>query len=231
MKWAVGVTTIPEREKMLERTLKSIEGAGFAVDRLFVDGDCDPRDRAMNGHRVTVHKPKISIVGNWLLGMMELYLREPHADRYAMLQDDVLLCKNLRQYLESCEYLHQSYLNLYTMPQNLLLSGGKQGWYASNQLGRGALALVFSREALVTLLQADHTFRKPQDHKNGHRSIDGCVLTGMKQRGWKEYVHNPSLVQHAGQGQSTLQNRDWPEADSFPGEDFDAMSLQQKVLA
>jgi len=227
VRWAVGVTTIPERREMLQRTLTSIKNAGFTVDRLFIDGG----PNGMPDYYATIHEPKLSIVGNWLLGMMELYIREAHADRYAMFQDDILLCHNLCQYLESCEYPHQSYLNLYTMPQNLLLSGGKQGWYASNQLGRGALALVFNREALITLLQADHTFRKPQDPKNGHRSIDGCVLTGMQQRGWKEYVHNPSLVQHAGRSMSTLKNIDWPDADSFPGEDFDAMILTKRSAA
>jgi len=225
MKWAVGVTTIPEREEMLEKTLASVKNAGFVVDRLFIDGG----PNGMPDYYATIHKPKLSIVGNWLLGMMELYIREPHADRYAMLQDDVLLCRNLCQYLESCDYPHQGYLNLYTMPENLLLSGGKQGWYASNQMGRGALALIFNREALITLLQSDHALRKPQDPKNGHRSIDGCVLTGMKQNGWKEYVHNPSLVQHIGRNRSTLVNRNWPEADSFPGETFDAVRLSEKT--
>jgi len=221
MIWACGVTTIPERQAMLRQSLASIRDAGFTVDRLFIDGG----PNGMPDYHATMREPRISIVGNWLLGLLELYIRNPHADRYAMFQDDILLCYNLRQYLESCEYPWQSYLNLYTMPENLLLSGGKQGWYASNQMGRGALALVFSRDALINLLQADHTLRKPQDPKKGDKSIDGCVLTGMKQRGWKEYVHNPSLVQHTGNGQSTLGNRQWPDADSFPGIDFDAMTL------
>lgn len=237
MKWACGLTTVPERSKLLKQTLASVKNAGFTVDRLFVDGG----PNGMPDYHATIREPKISITGNWLLGVLELYIREPHADRYAMFQDDVLMCRNLRQYLESCEYPWQSYLNLYTMPQNLLLSGGKNGWYASNQMGRGALALVFNREGLMTVLEQSCIWKKFQDTKpwmmngrmhepNGHRSIDGILLTAMKQRGWKEYVHNPSLVQHLGRGHSTLGNREWDDADSFPGEQFDATTLVTEKL-
>jgi hypothetical protein len=55
------------------------------------------------------------------------------------------------------------------------------------------------------------------------------IVTAMKRAGWKEYVHNPSLLQHTGDGQTTLGNHigndRWPGADSFPGEEFDALSL------
>jgi hypothetical protein len=231
MRWTCGITTVAERVcgGMLAKTQESLKNAGFTIDRLFIDGHADVEDTA------TIREPKISIVGNYLLGMLELYIREPHADLYAMFQDDIIAVKNLRQYIEQHEFPHKGYLNLITFPENTILSGGKQGWFASNQLGRGAIGLIFNQEGLLTLLGSPVTLDKPRliiNHAHRvypHKNLDGMIVTAMKRAGWKEYVHNPSLLQHTGGGQTTLDNHigndRWPGADSFPGEEFDALSL------
>jgi len=228
MKWAYGVTTVPMRQKdLLPRTLASLAKAGFDKPRLFID-DCslalgiDFCDQF--GLEITARWPAIRTFGNWALGLAELYIRYPTADRYAMFQDDLVACTNLRAYLEVCPYPSKVYLNLYTFPQNLLLAKGRRGWYPSNQMGRGAVALVFSRDAVVTLLCQSHMVNRPQDAHKGWKSIDGGIVTAFKLAGWQEYVHNPSLVQHVGT-LSSMRNHPHPQADSFPGEDFDALSL------
>jgi len=52
-------------------------------------------------------------------------------------------------------------------------------------------------------------------------------VTALKKVGWKEYVHNPSLIQHTGKI-SIIGNGNHPLAPSFKGEEFDALDLLEK---
>jgi hypothetical protein len=181
-------------------------------------------------------------MGNWLLALWELYVREPMADCYALFQDDLITCKNLRAYLDTHRWPEQAYLNLYTFPDILKQAHGKKGWFKTNQMGKGAVALIFSHENVMELLASRFITARIQEPVHGWRSIDGAVSTAMHLIGWKEYAHNPSLVQHTGV-ESTFDKRfrnnqesgfpihRWPPemfADSFPGEEYDALSLLAK---
>lgn len=246
--WAYGVTTVPERrEDLLLRTLDSLVRAGFDRPRLFVDGlgtghDGGPTaDYRRFGLEVTTRWPLLRTAGNWSLALWELYARNPAADRYAIFQDDLLACRNLRAYLDRCAYPGEGdgrtpgYLNLYTFQTNevvirdqragtwheaMCLGGGPTG----QQTGRGAVALVFNRAAVVALLSSLHFVERPQDAQRGWRSIDGGIVTALNKAGYREYVHAPSLVQHVGLV-STMRNRPHRQAETWPGEDFDALRL------
>jgi len=198
--------------------------------------------------------PTIKPFGNWLLGLYELYLRNPHAERFAMFQDDLVTYKNLRQYLKKCEYPSsgkivrsnilvppgKGYWNLFTFTstvdkakneksnEELRPSEDYQGFYESNQRGRGAVALVFDKQAVMTLLSSHLLVEHPQDVHRGFKRIDGIVLDCLSAAGYKEYVHWPSLVQHTGE-LSTIGNTPQPQATSFRGEDFDALDLLKKL--
>lgn len=226
-RWAYGVTTVPSRKDiLLPRTLASLEGAGFPKPRLFVDGLKDPKEYDGFGLEVTARDPQIKTFGNWMLAMWELYVRDPLADRYAVFQDDFVTYKNLREYLEKCVYPTKGYWNLYTFPSNQKLApeDGK-GWFEANQLGKGAVALVFSRDAVTTLLSQDHILRRPQNSGNRkYRAVDGAIVTAFRKEGWKEYTHNPSLVQHTGE-RTSMGNRKHQLAVSFRGEGYDALDL------
>lgn len=262
LEWAYGVTCVPERLRShLPQTLESLKAAGFPRPRLFLDGgsvydvaemQCSKTHSLDSILPITLRSPRILAYGNWLLGLLELYTRQPGADRYAMFQDDILLVKNLRAYLDQCEYpdplptspqettggmfrpqREPGYWNLFTAPSNLVKcpdNGLFTGWYGSNQCGKGALALVFSHAAVQTLLGgrgAMHLTRRlynPGDPRRQSRSIDGGVVTAMQLSGWYEYVHSPSLVQHTGE-QSVIGTGKHPPAPNFPGTDFDALSL------
>lgn len=236
LSWCYGVTTVPRRrDDLLPRTLESLKAAGFDAPRLFVDG---ARNREAVWWEdkfkldVTARFPNVRTAGNWVLSLYELYYRSPLADRYALFQDDLVTYHNLRAYLDHCTYPDKGYLNLYTFPPNRQLPPPRvgqtarflEGWYPSNQFGRGAVALVFSRAAVVTLLSAEHLTERPQDPKRGHRSIDGGIVDSFRKAGWREYVHNPSLVQHTGE-QSSMGNRPHQQAVSFRGEGYNALDL------
>lgn len=244
MKWAYGVTTVPSRfDDLLPRTLASLNLAGFDAPRLFIDGDGGKLRSHGWTYEMTYRMPRIRTYGNWILGLAELLIRNPAADRYAMFQDDFVTYKNLRQYLEKSPYPTRGYLNLYTFPSNQdvapLDSAGRVrvGWYEARELqcgavvdgkkqqtGRGAVALVFNRDAVLTLLQHQHMVERPLDSTYGHRKIDGGIVTAMNKAGWREYVHNPSLTQHIGDV-SSMGNKPHKRATSFRGPEFDALDL------
>lgn len=128
----------------------------------------------------------------------------------------------------------RGYWNLYTFPSNdehrvkaiqdRSLPADHRGWYRSNQLGRGAVALVFNREAVIALLGSAHMADRPVHSDRGWRAVDGGIVTAMEKAGWSEYVHSPSLVQHIGD-ESSMGSRPQPKAKTFKGEGFDARSL------
>lgn len=235
--WSYGVTTVPSRRKsLLPLTLRSLREGGFPNPHLFVDGDPDGRGWEQEfGLTVTCRSPRVRTHGNWVLSFYELFVREPNAQRFAVFQDDFVCYRNLRQYLEKCSYPERGYWNLYTFPENestapLASLGDRDpgvGFFPSNQKGRGAVALVFSREALLVLLAQEHMLHRPLDCHRGWRAVDGGIVTAMGKAGWKEYVHYPSLVQHTGR-ESSMNNPEHLQSRSFRGGGYDALDLLEK---
>lgn len=238
LKWSYGVLTVPSRRNtLLPITLRSLREGGFDNPRLFVDGSADATNYFHQFGLATTARDQIRVFGNWVLSLWELYLREPTADRFAVFQDDLITYKNLRQYLECCPYPDRGYLNLYTFPSNQELAPKdelgrhKDGWYLSNQLGRGAVGLIFSNEAARHLLASPYMVDRPLDPMRGWKSVDGGIIMAMNPMsaqqdgtGWPEWVHHPSLVQHTGHV-STTGNAGHKQAESFRGEDYDAREI------
>lgn len=247
MKWAYGVTTIPARRKThLPATLASLEAAGFADPRLFVDGDPDAGSwRAEFDLEVTARHPATNAAANWWLSLVELYVRDPHADRFAIFQDDIALPKNLKAYLDANPWPEPGYTNLFSFRENDGLAKDRRGWFEGAALpqsgtdvlwqsGRGALALAFSNEAVRVLLSSRHMADRPACPIYGHRRLDGGVVTAMNKAGYREYVHGPSLVEHRGLVSTISKEGKGPgekpkvwrtNATTFPGEGFDALLL------
>jgi hypothetical protein len=244
--WSVGVTTVPARRgDLLPRTLESMMLARFPPPRLFVDGEVDPGIwRREFGLEVTCRWPAIRTAGSWVLALTELLLRDPTADRYAVVQDDVLFCRNVRHYLDACPYPQgggedvragrvipcgdgAGYWSLFTgHAPNERLAANQSGWVRSDQRGRGALAYVFSREVAISLLSCGHLLRRADHPKRGWRAIDGGVSEAARQVGLTEWIHAPSLCQHLGAESSSMGNDGLGvSASSFPGPEFDALTL------
>jgi len=217
---------VPARfDNLLPRTLASLQDGGFSSPRLFIDGvkEAQLPEWISSQYKTTCRDTPLRTFGNWTLTAWELYVREPHADFYAIFQDDFVTYKHLREYLEVCHYPARGYWNLYTFPEN---EKPLNGWCLSNQLGKGAVALVFSGPAIRTVLQSQHMVERPLNKMRGYRAVDGGIVTAFKKAGWSEWVHQPSLVQHTG-NESSMGNKKHPEAATFRGEDFDARSLSE----
>jgi hypothetical protein len=225
MIWSYGVTTVPRRRELLDATLASLGVAGFRDPWLFCDGYCGIASSPRESIGITQRTVPVLAWGNWVLAVWELYLRRPDADRFAVFQDDLMACRGLRTYLDHCPYPARGYWNLYTFMENEQLVEGKpEGWLLSPQTGRGAVALVFNREAVTTLLRQPAVVDHAQDSQFGKRKIDGTVSDAMRGAGWQEWVHNPSLVQHVGEVSTLGPKHHTLRAKTFRA-DWDATDL------
>lgn len=224
-KWTYGVTTCPKRaDNLLLQTLESLRQAGFDAPRLFIDGAYEPGAYQHLGLFVTTRYPIVRTAANWVMSIVELYVRNPECTRYAIFQDDILLNKNVKKYLDNCEYPENGYWNLFTHP-HYEPSLSQTGWQQSGQNGLGALGLVFDRDTIVKLFTSYRFVTRPQSHRS-YRSIDGGIVTAMLEQGCREYIHNPSLVQHVGK-LSSMGNTGTGHivSSTFKGVDSDAMEF------
>lgn len=231
MRWAVGVTTVPSRrEVLLPRTLTSIRQAGFPSPRLFVDGARDHQPWLDLSPDVTNRHPAVRTHGNWVLALLELYVRDPKADLFLTCQDDMVMVKDLRQYLEANPLPAKAYGNLFTYPDNQAVvddkMNGVKGWFRSNQLGKGAVCLLLPRDAVLALISSRHMAERPMDDVRGSKGVDGGIVTALAKAGIEEHCHNPSLVQHTGDV-STMGNKVHGPAPSFPGEGVSITELMR----
>lgn len=230
LRWACGVTTVPVRRgNLLQHTLASLDNAGFGDIRLFVDNLDDAAAYASK-----IFTPRMGKIGgnlNWYLGLAELYARNPRAERYAMFEDDLLACRNLRQYLESCPWPGRAWLNLYTCRRNNVLCNGVAGWYQSDQRGRGAVGLVFDNGSARAVLEGLPALGN--ENPRAYSGADYGVTTILKAKEFTEYCHKPSLIQHMGDYSVIRERRhmtgwQYLRAPDFAGEDADAMDFRPK---
>jgi hypothetical protein len=221
--------------------------AGFDFPHLFIDGTADGASWSREfGLEVTARGGNnVKAYGHWVLSLAELYIRKPTATHYAVFQDDFLTYSNLRQYLERALFPQKAYLNLYTFPSNTPAAlrtakleapqDGYRGFYRANQRGKGAVALIFRRDAVVKLLTQQGIVERPMAASGrGTKNLDGAVVTAMQkidpvrtplgEVGWEEYVHYPTLTLHIGM-QSSIGNRPHEQGVGFLGEEYDALQF------
>jgi hypothetical protein len=227
--WSYGITTVPERfNTTFSVTLESLVNAGFDRPHLFVDRCVDDKPYLNLGLPCTFHWANIRTYGNWMASLWELYISNPTADRYAIFQDDMIAYRGLREYLEVTPYPGEGYLNLYTYTGNHRKIQGKPvGWHRSNQLGKGAVALVLNNKAAVDLLSHPRMVRRIQNKERSFRYVDGAIVEAFKKIGQTEFVHNPTLVQHIGD-KSSMGNTYHGNSPSWAGDEFNAMELVSK---
>lgn len=240
--WSYGVITVPARRAELPATLASLAAAGFDRPRLFVDGP--GADHAGLGLPVTTRGERLGVVGNWVAALWELYVLAPAADLYAVFQDDVRAVRGLRGYLgASCRH-PRAYWNPLTFRENeRAVAGAPPGTWREaavrelrttpprpdpegRQTGLGALGLVFTRDGVQALLGSPLLAAKPAHADRPRANLDGIVVEAMNAAGWRELVHAPSLLGHAGRYSTVEPGKEWETAaGSFPGEGWDARDL------
>ena len=254
--WAVGVTSVPERVgDLLPRTLTSLERAGFPAPRVFLDAPDPPPP---GGHPPALpfagaRDGRLGCFGRWATALWELHVRCPVADRYALFQDDVLAVRGLREYLDATTVRHPKnvWWNLYTFLNNEAVARATPfgAWAESAPLpkrdgtprppnpdgappmqsGCGALGLAFTRDAVHALLSDRGFVAHPASAKYPRKNVDGQVTLALNAAGFREWIHNPTLLYHAGRHSTVEPGKEWVSlAKSWMGETWDARTLLAK---
>jgi len=210
--WEVGVTTCPRIRPTLLRTLESLTETGWPRARLFVDG----KNEQCQGPLATIQLPLnkrypitdrgdwIGAVSNFTLGLAELYHRNPHADAYLMLQDDVIHTPGVRQWFEQTGF--PSGASVCSWYCSSKYNSEQPGWFCpppeKNLIG--ALTVAFTNESARNFI-ADkfvHEYRAgkncpPAIKSGGTKHVDSLIGVWGRQ-GHKVFCHSPSLAQHIG---------------------------------
>jgi hypothetical protein len=198
--WAVGVTTAPRPQSMLEQTLASFRRAGWTGSRVFDDVKGSGAWR------------------NWIDGLKCLVEQDPNADAYLMIQDDAVFCRGLRAYLERMLWpadrvaLCSPYSPTpYKKPQ--------RGWHEENRGWNlvGAVCWALPPDSARTIVAE-------LGHVEARNRIDARIGQWARQARLSVWYHTPSLVQHSGLGNSALGDMGTGSlrvAADFPGEDVE----------
>jgi hypothetical protein len=219
--WAVGVTTAPRKEPTLARTLGSLAAAGWPNPRLFAEQGSDIPTSF--GGSVTWRTPPIGAWSNWFTALGELYQREPQADAFLLIQDDVVFVQGLRDYLE-VELWPDERTGVVSVYTSAMYVPQRPGFaQLRHSVGLiGALALIFPPSAVRSLLSDAFALRHSLNERNGQRDIDQVIAHWSLRTKRPLYVHSPSLGQHIGQTSTVWEGAHASghrRAGDFPGED------------
>lgn len=198
--WAVGLTTAPRSIPTLSPCISSLRDAGWAHPRLFVEPGTDVPPEFSELPK-SLRDETLGAFPNWYLGVTELFLRQPRAEAFLICQDDILLSRGLRRYLEHRLWPSET-VGVVSLYRPSCYPEGDAGTFTDENRGWsswGALAYVFSNPGVRQLL-ADPILLNHRHHGpgGGLRNIDSIVGAWCERQQLPYYVHTPSLVQHIG---------------------------------
>lgn len=229
-RWSVGVTTAPRETPTLARCLSSLDRAGWPHPHIFAEPDC----HVTPGYEVTRRGARMGAWPNWYLALAELVLRDPLADCYFLAQDDVILCRNSRLFLESEQWPagKVGLVSLYC--PSIYHAERSTADYGPHEVDEGfglvgALTFLFPPESARALLQDTNVVEhRLKGRRKGLCNIDAVVGRWVRETGRKAYFYSPSLADHIGETSSIWLNqqpRRGRTCHSFLGEQFNAMEL------
>jgi len=177
--WGVAVTTAPRPKPTLERSLKSLQAAGFASPLVVADGE------------------GAGSWPTWLAALGQIVDTRPEATAYMVVQDDGVFCRGLRAYLE--QTLWPSVTTALCSPYCPGAYRRSVGWHPENHgwslVGAQCWAIPpgAARRMLADLSGVASRSR-----------VDAIVGRWAKAAGLDCWYHTPSLAQHAGLRNSAL---------------------------
>ncbi|MCA9136411.1 MAG: hypothetical protein KDB00_06625 [Planctomycetales bacterium] len=198
--WAVGVTTSPRRLPTVGRCVESVVDSGWTDPVIFVDGDVE-LPASMASLNTCRRIPALGAFPNYVLSLAELFMRDPYADAYLMIQDDALFlgAPSIREYLESVLWPISGpcMASLYCSKK---YNQESAGWhrFPGNWVW-GAVSFVYSSDAVKRFLSSpmvlDHR-ALPDDQ--GLSKIDVLLGQFAVSNDIPVLFPSPSLVQHIG---------------------------------
>lgn len=235
MKWSVGITTAPRAESYLDETIASIKVAGWPHPIVFAEPQSELWVNGPNASSVQ-HQVRLGPWGNFLFTlnfMLASAMRDGnHVDRLLIFQDDVLVARNCREWLERelAFPLPWHIMSLYTSNATVLPCEDFRGWFNAhgryrtpgelkdvdpNWFGVGACAIAMTPDMAIGLLHDPPG--KGELTKADYHLSTFCIENGVN---WLQ--HHPSPVRHIGRV-STLgmkpnwarEEREWMEDASL----------------
>lgn len=220
-KWAVGVVTAPRPHGVsyLPACLQSLQSAGWTDIVIFAEPDA-PIPHNFTGD-VVCRRKQFGDWTNWATGLYELLFSEPDADYFLMLEDDTVVCRASRLYLESTVPLLNEFasVSIYTPA----IYHRKRIWGYHNCC-RGWLTwttntVLMTKDKVMTFFSDTDTLRHrfenifdpnfknwgcTGDPKN---SVKDAVLGkwAYKNR-LPMYFHTPSLAEHLGVASTVMKD-------------------------
>lgn len=198
--WAVGITTSPRRLPTLEPCVRSVIQAGWTNPVLFVDGEVELPE-FQSDLESCQRTPALGAFPNYALSLAELYMRDPHADAYLMIQDDALFVPSAatRAYLERVLWPNDGpYIaSLYCSKKYNQVNAG---WhiFPENWIW-GAVAFAFSNAAVKQVLTSPTLLtHRSKPGRDGLSKIDVVVGQIARENQIPLIFPSPSLVQHIG---------------------------------
>ena len=225
-KWAVGVTVAPRKNPTFERCYESFLEAGFKPQIFKEPGvSLDPK---FFKYGVTERPRRLGAWNNWLSSLYELRQKNPNADAYAIFQDDVMLCRDIKTYLEQ-----ELWPSSFTAFVSVFTPNHYRGNSVWNPIDQG-VNLWMAQTFIFPPLAVDSILRHPIIRGwKGDKNIDSKIGEWARNIGMLPYYHTPSLGQHVGHD-STIWGEELPamgdrSASDFVGESFSAMQLLRGV--
>lgn len=198
--WSVGVTTSPRRIPTVQPCVQSVMEAGWTDPVLFVDGEVEVPSMLAELNRCR-RKPALGAFPNYVLSLSELYMRDPHADAYLLIQDDALFVPSdaTKTYLERVLWPCDGpcIASLYCSKK---YNQDTAGWhlFPENWVW-GAVAFAFSNAAVKQILTSPTLLaHRAQDGRDGLSKIDVAIGQIAKEQNIPLIFPSPSLVQHIG---------------------------------
>ena len=223
--WAIGMTLAPRKTPSHNDTLRSAKAAGFDNIHLYMDGEVEI-DKEFKGYPVTLRDPPFGPWKNWIATLEELYQTYPDRDAYAIFQDDVSFCKNVREFAEKTLWADdERSMGVASFYSPSHYERTIPGWYKRN-VGinlRPALTFVFTPESLESVLR--YFKKNPWRSK---ANIDNAIGQWARHTKRFPYFFSPSLCQHTGHASvispwKKIQGK--RKSKKFVGEGFDAMEF------
>ena len=195
-RWAVGVTTAPRKEETFAASMRSILAAGFEP-HIFAEPD-SPIPDEFSHLPLTQHRSKLGCWPNYYMALQEMLTRDPHADAYAIFQDDIILASQTKEFLERALWPTEN-LGVVSIYCSLAYAQEKPGWYTLDQKWVwGACAFIWPRHQLVHFLSNNAIHWRLTGRAQGVRNIDIVVGNWAKEHSRPVWYCSPSLVQHIG---------------------------------
>jgi hypothetical protein len=198
--WSVGITTAPRAGETLEQCVESLRAAGWQTARIFAEPGAE-LPASCRHFATTCRDERLGAFPNWYLGLAELVMRQPSADAYLMVQDDAVLARGARAYLEQWLWPAATVGVVSLYCPSHYSQGRATGMHVITEgwLSWGALAYAFpgaaARQILLHPSALEHRRRGPH---GGLRNVDSVVGAWCVETALPYYVHVPSLVQHIG---------------------------------